>query len=1024
MIGTTFGHCLFASSVGRVEPDSDMHFGLLLYCSTAGRHGGLRDDLADLFWAGVEGDQAKHCLRQALYRLRLQRFPIYLQGGRVQLDGDVDVDVRKVLDGQLSGEQLVAVGGLPFLPGYAPRPGSQFGVWVETLRAEVSAALRRSLTDVVKEARSAARFREVHKSARALLAVDPLNEVATLALAEALAMDGSKVAAIRMLEEYEEEVGEVSASLRLPAQTLRQRVSENLGDALLPARYEVPFVGREAEFGLLRRMYAESRRGEARCAVITGEAGIGKTRLASELLRLAVLDGGTVASYTCSVGDSLSPLSSLLHLTKEMLGLPGALGCAQEHLTYLRRLVSGEGPSAAEAMSADLAYAQLVFCLSELAAAIADEAPFVVLIDDCHRLHRTSWQVFTDMVERAGSRSGTGGFMMMIAARHLPDWYGSLGLNGSGGMSQVLRLTAFGEVERRQFLAVWSEVNSVPMRELEVGVMVEASSGNPFYLAELAGHFGRGGDSLTPPPPIVCLVEQQFAALSRDAQKTLSVISLLGARATASRVGEVLGSPTAAVAAWLAELEVSGLVGSTGIKLAARHDIVADAARSLSEPSVLGLLRARVATSLEAEADRTRNIELLGDSLTQWVALDERERAFDVAMKLGEALSTVGFSADAAKSFETAADFALDNEARTRALTSALDAHFDSLAWYRVVELAPQLGITNLENSEQLSQTHFRVIEAAYWAGGFDMPPTLLEIARSQKNDPMHRLRAAELLAIRGDHEWDDGLIRKAGHAVRDLRGRDRGSFALLNLISAAATATRERVIQACEVYLGEPSKSEATRVRRLRVAADGFACVGERERARALLEESLSVGKNLRLVDQLHWASSILTVLHVSELRLDDAVTLANRHLTGKEQFLERWTYWVDQALVGWCVGDRARCIAAIENLQAFDHVRLTAMRFAQTLSTIAASVGAGRPLSEKLLNEGVALAARSRCRGQFDVSIAALLDALVQSDRTPEAALLYAGYHRKLADRSVKPAPILLRTAAPFSGEAAMVS
>ena len=100
-------------------------------------------------------------------------------------------------------------------------------------------------------------------------------------------MDGSKVDALMLLDRYESEVGEVSDALRIPVRTLRRRVSEGMDDALMPLRFEVPFVGRAREFGELRDVWSGTRRGVGQCALVTGEAGIGKTRTSTELLRLA-----------------------------------------------------------------------------------------------------------------------------------------------------------------------------------------------------------------------------------------------------------------------------------------------------------------------------------------------------------------------------------------------------------------------------------------------------------------------------------------------------------------------------------------------------------------------------------------------------------------------------------------------------------------------------------------------------------------------------------------------------------------
>ena len=455
MHGITFGRGLFETTAGRVDPDSDVHFGLLLIAAASEREGASREEICTLLWPDVAPEQARHSLRQALYRLRRLAVPIHLRGTRVTLNGeDTHVDLRRLFEGSAQREELLAIGTLPFLPGYTPRLGPRFAAWLEALRDRANSVRRFALVEAIRDARAQARFRDIHKLARALLTLDPLNETATLSLAEALVMDGSKVEALRMLDAYEEEVGLISDALRIPVRTLRRRVSEGLDDALLPRRYEVPFVGREAEFTELRTMFVATRQGKGQCAVVTGEAGIGKTRITSELLRLAVLDGAMAVTYSCTSGDALSPLSSLLTLTQALLAQPGALGCSQEHLQYLRRLNAPESspPIAVSGMGADIAYAQLVYALSELVAAIADEGPLVVFVDDAQRLHQTSWRIFTDLVDRLPDRR----VLLVFATRQLPEWYASLGITGSDGRSRHVRLKPFPYAESRSYLSAWS----------------------------------------------------------------------------------------------------------------------------------------------------------------------------------------------------------------------------------------------------------------------------------------------------------------------------------------------------------------------------------------------------------------------------------------------------------------------------------------------------------------------------------------------------------------------------------------
>jgi predicted ATPase len=61
-----------------------------------------------------------------------------------------------------------------------------------------------------------------------------------------------------------------------------------------------PLVGREREMGLLRERWEQTKAGEGQVVLLSGEAGIGKSRLAQELKEQAVQEGATRIEFRCS----------------------------------------------------------------------------------------------------------------------------------------------------------------------------------------------------------------------------------------------------------------------------------------------------------------------------------------------------------------------------------------------------------------------------------------------------------------------------------------------------------------------------------------------------------------------------------------------------------------------------------------------------------------------------------------------------------------------------------------------------
>src|SRR5262249_45561166 len=80
-----------------------------------------------------------------------------------------------------------------------------------------------------------------------------------------------------------------------------------LGESDVQSRFELavrkgltPLVGREEELGLLRRRWEQAKAGEGQAALLSGEAGIGKSRLVQTLKEQALSEGATRIEFRCS----------------------------------------------------------------------------------------------------------------------------------------------------------------------------------------------------------------------------------------------------------------------------------------------------------------------------------------------------------------------------------------------------------------------------------------------------------------------------------------------------------------------------------------------------------------------------------------------------------------------------------------------------------------------------------------------------------------------------------------------------
>jgi len=294
---------------------------MLAYVLMCCRTPQLRQHIAFTFWPDASQSQVRNNLRQILHQLR-QALPgakhfIHASSTTVQLvaeaEGVPTVDVvafeQAITRAAASKrrddlEEAVALYSGDLLP-------DCYDDWIgperERLQRMFTSALWQ-LTALLEQQRD---VNHAIPYAKRLCELDPLDEGPVTVLMRLHALNNNPGAAQRIYQAYAtallRELGiEPSRDLR----TLRERLLR--ADALapeiaLPSTIEIaaPLIGRQAAWELLHRAWEKAARGEARMALVSGEAGIGKTRLTEELVVWATKQGINVARTSAyATGDA------------------------------------------------------------------------------------------------------------------------------------------------------------------------------------------------------------------------------------------------------------------------------------------------------------------------------------------------------------------------------------------------------------------------------------------------------------------------------------------------------------------------------------------------------------------------------------------------------------------------------------------------------------------------------------------------------------------------------------------------
>ena len=575
-----------------------------------------RGSVAARFWPDVLDSSARASLRSALWELRraLGDDEALVAGrDRIALRCETDLAAFDAFVAAGRLEEAVALHRGPLLADLDDD-------WVLEARDEHAERLGAALARL---AAAADRPADAVGWARRRLALDPLDEDAARDLMRRLADAGDRPGALAAYDRLSDRLRSAlglapSAETRALAAAVRAE-----GAPEGPPRRPPAKRGRRARSTRRRHRRTAAHRarrgsrgphralgsgaaGAGGVAIIGGEAGIGKTRLALELVGRARADGARSARCTAADlggGPPFGPWVELLAgLARELEPPPAEAGWPEElaRLAPSLPLRLGRPRVAPPEVPPELARARLFEAAVELAEHATADRPLVLLFDDVHLADAPTLELIAYLARRIERLP----LLLVLTRRMTPrrDAVDALA-HAARGRGVAVREIALEPLGRRELEALVGEVAALaaPQRER----VVAAADGNPLLALESARAAARGEH--TPPASLRGLVRASIATLDEPARRAAELAAVAGR--PLDRVELAALAPPEAV---LAALDC-GLFRSAEGRFGFRHDLLREAALADLDDARRALLHEALAGAPGVRAaEAARHLRLAG----------------------------------------------------------------------------------------------------------------------------------------------------------------------------------------------------------------------------------------------------------------------------------------------------------------------------------------------------------------------------------------------------------------------------